>query len=59
MLSIESIPIKTKELVRKNRYGKIGLSRPIKKNSSVGYNPSKKLWYLGYKATYIAPTACI
>ncbi|MFU8652060.1 transposase [Methanotorris formicicus] len=52
LLSIDTIPIETKELIRKYRHEKIGKSMLIKKDGIVGYNASKKRYYFGYKATY-------
>lgn len=53
MLFIDTIPIETKELVRKNRHNKRGKSMLIKKDGTVGFNASKKRYYFRYKATYI------
>ncbi|MFU8652793.1 transposase [Methanotorris formicicus] len=53
LLFIDTIPIETKELVRKSRHEKSGKSMLIKKDGTVGFNASKKRYYFEYKATYI------
>jgi uncharacterized protein YnzC (UPF0291/DUF896 family) len=49
--NFDSRPIKTKKVIRKNRYNKRGKSKLITEKEKVGYNASKKEYYLGYKLT--------
>jgi hypothetical protein len=51
IMNFDSRPIKTKRVVRKNRYNKRGRSKLITEKERVGYNASKKEYYLGYKLT--------
>ncbi|NJE12222.1 IS982 family transposase [Thermococcus sp. LS2] len=48
---LDSKPIQTKELARKNRKEKKGSSEVISEKPAVGFVPSKKKFYYGYKLT--------
>lgn len=40
---VDAKPVETKDLVRIKRHNKIGKSKIIKEEESIGYNPSKKI----------------
>jgi uncharacterized protein (UPF0335 family) len=51
IMNFDSRPIKTKKVIRKKRHNKRGKSKLITEKERVGYNASKKEYYLGYKLT--------
>ena len=48
---VDSKPVETKRLARFGRHRKRGTSAVIREEESIGFNPSKGGFYLGYKAT--------